>query len=195
MQPLTRSLLLASLIGLQGACATSAPVPTRTEADLRTWSGRSDLFWQWSFPHSHGNLLSAVWVSPEDEAWAAGGAGTVVRYRDAGHGVREELMNVGTRQDLRAIWGTAHDNVWVVGDKGTIVHWNGNAWTPHVSPARDDLRDIWGASSDKIWAVGATRGLIDSGRSPILRRMAANIFHSEEASLDRGDTPAGNMFS
>ena len=115
-------------------------------------SSQSEWKWRWHHPTPHGHNLNAVWVAPDDDAWAVGDHGTCVHYQDED----EQVIPTGTNEVLKGIWGTSDTDIWAVGRRGTILHWDGKAWTKVPSPVHDDLVAVWGASKDRIWAVGAT---------------------------------------
>jgi len=136
------------------SCASTGPtgnVPI--DRTNHRYSSRLDWQWRWSFPLPHGNSLHAVWVAPNDDAWAAGSNGAVVRF----HGQTETIMRVDTRESLRAIWGLSNSDIWTVGTRGTASHWDGNSWLLVPVPVNDDLVAIWGSNRDQVWAVGGTR--------------------------------------
>ncbi|MDX2019386.1 MAG: hypothetical protein SF187_04035 [Deltaproteobacteria bacterium] len=133
-----------------GACA-SAKIGVASKGGWHH-SRHTDWSWKWSLPVPHGNMLNAVWVAPNDDAWAAGSAGTIV-HLSVKH---EEVLPTPTRQTLHGIWGSRSNDIWAVGRHGTILHWDGHVWKKVPSPIEDDLKAIWGSDSGSVWAIAVT---------------------------------------
>ncbi len=69
---------------------------------------------------STGPLL-AIASTGEDEAWAVGIEGHMVRVQ----GGKASAYLLPTKAPLRALVATHPDDVWIVGDRRSLYHWNG----------------------------------------------------------------------
>jgi hypothetical protein len=94
-------------------------------------------------------LEGACVVSPT-EIWAAGDAGTIVRFDGRAWSTRPS----GTTEQLHQV-ACAGGDVWIVGDGGTLLHGVGGTFTPVATGTKEHLRGVWAASERDIWVVGA----------------------------------------
>jgi hypothetical protein len=98
----------------------------------------------------------------DDQVYAAGTSGRVVRYDPATGGVTD--LSIGVNAPLYGVWGSSTSDVWVAGGNvdGTepttvLYHHDGTSWTPVAPPAAADdltLFDVWGEAADDVWACG-----------------------------------------
>ena len=103
---------------------------------------------------ARSNLLD-VWGNADDQFWAVGEGGTVLRW-DGMNWLKVPTGAMGgTAQNLRAVWGSAADDVWVVGTEATILHWNGTRFEARSPSAHYALNDVWGRSKSEVYAVGS----------------------------------------
>lgn len=97
--------------------------------------------------------LNDVWVSPEGDAFAVGGAtsrSAVLRY----DGTAWMSESTGSSVVFIGVGGTSNDDVYVVGAGGTIRHWDGTAWSSHTSNTTATLNDVVALATDDVWVVG-----------------------------------------
>lgn len=106
--------------------------------------------WCWESPRPLGNALNAVWVGAPAQAWAAGGAGTLLRWNGTFWGV----VQSGMAATLWGLWGSGPDDVWAVGEGGTLLHWDGKGLGRVDSGVTTALRAVWGRTSRDVWAAG-----------------------------------------
>lgn len=64
-----------------------------------------------------GRNLNGVWSSAENDAWAVGEQGVVLRS----DGARWNTVESGSGASLNAIWRSEPNEVWIVGDEGTVL--------------------------------------------------------------------------
>src|SRR5262249_47031270 len=101
-----------------------------------------------------GNLLD-VWGSADDQFWAVGDTGTVVRW-DGMTWLKVPTARMGgVMQNLRAVWGSGDDDVWIVGTDGAVLHWNGERFELRAPNVHESLNDVWGRAKDDVYAVGS----------------------------------------
>ena len=97
-------------IGAVDATATAVRLP----AGASTWikdvvSGVPD-----------GEIFLGIWASPQNEAFAVGNNGRILRYADGW-----SIATSGTGTNLHAVHGTDGGNVFAVGAGGTILRYTG----------------------------------------------------------------------
>ncbi|MCP4109960.1 MAG: hypothetical protein GY749_31300 [Desulfobacteraceae bacterium] len=104
---------------------------------------------------SFGNSfdLRDIWGSSENNVFAVGEEGTVLRY-DGNEDNMWTKMASNTSSYLRGIWGSSENNIFAVGHSGTIIHYGGNAWSEMTGITSNDLWDVWGSSENDVYAVG-----------------------------------------
>lgn len=73
----------------------------------------------WQNPLPQGNALLSIWGTDDNNVWAVGDAGTVLKW-DGKAWTAQSLM---TNASLSAVWGTDAKNVWVVGGGGMTWKW------------------------------------------------------------------------
>lgn len=104
----------------------------------------------WENPIPYGRDLDKVFGFADDDIWAVGERGTVVRKRNGS----VSSLPVPAVTNLHAIWGTAPTNVWVAGDSGIFYRWDGTTWSNVTRPGAGVIYDIFGLDANTIWAVG-----------------------------------------
>lgn len=106
----------------------------------------------WENPLPYGRDMEKVFGFAEDDVFAVGERGTVLRKQ----GGVVTVLPVPAVTNLRAIWGSAANNLWVAGDNGTLYRWDGTTWTPSVRPGNPmtPVYDLFGLDANTIWAVG-----------------------------------------
>jgi hypothetical protein len=105
----------------------------------------------WQNPLPEGNVLRGSFMLSPTNAWAVGGAGTLLHY----DGTAWTEVPSGTTADLYGVWASSATDVYAVGN-GVIVHDNGSGFaavTP--APTTNILYGVWGSGPNDIFAVGA----------------------------------------
>lgn len=104
-----------------------------------------------------GNYLNDAWGVSDDNVWAVGQGGTILKW-DGTTFVRQESP---TTRELTSIWGLDANNIWAVGGPGwstgrsTLLKWDGKSWTLQTDSALGTfLLGIFGLDANNIWAVG-----------------------------------------
>lgn len=83
----------------------------------KLWRGGYSGGWR-EAPTGTTEPLYGVWSINPNDAWAVGGAGTILHLSASGwHAVPS-----GTTSALRAVWAASSENVWAVGDNGVVLH-------------------------------------------------------------------------
>ena len=100
------------------------------------------------------NLID-VWGATDDQVWAVGDAGPVIRWDGMAWLKVPTGPMGGVVTNLRAVWGSGADDVWVVGTESTILHWNGQRFEKQSMMAGYSLNDVWGRKKDDVYAVGS----------------------------------------
>jgi hypothetical protein len=134
--------------GLGTCTVTIGSGPTRVGAGLQARAVCTPDFC-WEHPLPQGNWLQALWIQGANEAWAAGGAGTLLRW----NGAFWSRVPGGTRQSLIGLWGKGEE-VFAVGEGGAVLRWRGVQWEAVADGAPARLAGIWGRATNEIWAVG-----------------------------------------
>ena len=101
------------------------------------------------------NLLD-VWGAADDQFWAVGDGGVVLRWDGMAWLKIPTGPMGGVTQQLRAVWGSAANDVWVVGAESTILHWNGERFDAQSPGAKYTLNDVWGRAPNDVYAVGSS---------------------------------------
>lgn len=97
--------------------------------------------------------LSAVWVCSPSEAWAAGDAGTVLKWD--GHAWHPVCL-ASKRRNLHTLWGCPEDGVWV-GGRRTLLQWPGSGGGGTITHGCESVTAIWGSGPDDIWFLAPGR--------------------------------------
>jgi hypothetical protein len=138
-----------------------------------------------------------VWAAGEDDAFAVGDSGTIIRYDGSKWGV----MDSGTSEVLTEVWGTSNTDVYAVGFSGTILHYDGDTWTVlPVMNASDQYTDIWGSAGDDIYVVGLLWERTWYGGQGIILHFDGTSWSREPAGTQKSLTGvwgdgAGNVFA
>jgi len=78
---------------------------------------------KWSSVTSTVNTtLRAMWATAENNIYAVGDGGTIIRYDGTKWG-KVPIVTPPPPVSLRAIWGSSADNIYVVGDGGLVLHY------------------------------------------------------------------------
>jgi len=102
----------------------------------------------WSNPPPQGNRLQGVWSISENDIFAVGRVGTIIRS----DGAAWTVMDSKTNLHLNAVWGSSSNNVYAVGQGGVIMHFNGTVWSlSHLDSEGLELWSIWGSSASDIF--------------------------------------------
>lgn len=99
--------------------------------------------------------LRAVAAVREDEVWAVGDAGTILR----GNGDTWTPEASPSSQDLLALHFGPTGIGWAVGSGGTALRYEHGTWVQVPTPTTQTLRGVWAGPGDTAWAVG-DRGTI-----------------------------------
>jgi len=99
--------------------------------------------------------LKDIWSFDEQNAWAVGEKGSVVRLS----GSSWASVGGATTANLTGVWGTTPRNVWAVGS-GVVLYWNGSKWiNVAVDKTKFDYADIHGADEGIFWVVDSSGGV------------------------------------
>ncbi len=147
-----------------GDCGCDAPGSGSADAPMATADAATDAMTcdtspscpsgQWcteTAPIASTVLLQAVWAIDNNDVWAVGQGGTILRRRCN----QWSVVDGGTTQNLHSVWASATD-VWVVGDAGTILRYDGTTWTSITGVSTAQLNSIRGASSSDLWVVDSS---------------------------------------
>ena len=101
-----------------------------------------------------GVPLRALWVGDNNNAWAVGNNGTVLKW----NGTAWTNQTSGISSNLRGVFGLGLNDVWTVGWEGAIFRGSGSVWSPQMS-------DITAESLPGIFAkrFGGVQALNDVG--------------------------------
>ena len=103
----------------------------------------------WRNPLPQGFTLYAIHGSAENDLWAVGAGGTILRYN--GVGWSSEASH--TVETLRGVYAANSAAVWMVGDAGTILYFDGRTIT-NISGGSGALNAVAGSGVDDVWIVG-----------------------------------------
>jgi hypothetical protein len=100
----------------------------------------------------HGRLppLESIWGTSDDEVFAVGHEGTIIRLVDG----EWEEMESPVETDLLGVWGQSARDIYAVGEAGIILHYNGTAWSLMESGTEARLNSVWGDVTGDVFAVG-----------------------------------------
>lgn len=94
--------------------------------------------------------LYAVWGEADDDVWAVGAFGTILRY----DGARWSSVPSGTRETLFDVDG-AGEAVFAVGTQGTLLSFEQGAWQKIAGPSTTEAyRAVHVVSETDVWLVG-----------------------------------------
>lgn len=106
--------------------------------------------WCWENPLPQGSRLVAIAGPADDNLWAVGDSGTVLRW----NGQQWSRLNSGTSENLRAV-SVSTGGPWIVGENGTVLRWSNNALARVDPPAAIHLDAVFAASQSVVWVGGA----------------------------------------
>ncbi len=102
----------------------------------------------WENPLPQGLDLFGVWAAADDEVWAVGAAGTLLRFD--GKAWTRHATKVAT--PLTSIWGAGREAGWALGP-GALLRYDGKGWRAQ-EPLPGATLLLWGAAADDVWAAG-----------------------------------------
>jgi len=110
--------------------------------------------WEWQNPLPQGNSLNDVSFIDQDNGWAVGKLGTIIRTNDGG--VNFEALQSNVQVDLQAVEFFSSQYGFAVGDQGTIIETNngGKDWTQLETGITTNLNDICIVLPNRMWVVG-----------------------------------------
>lgn len=95
--------------------------------------------------------LNAIDGVAEDEIWAVGELGSVVRYDGS---TWTPVANPPTTGALLGVYVRTSTDVWVVGEEGSAARYDGSSWTNATVPAGGNLRGVYVPAQDEAWVAG-----------------------------------------
>lgn len=123
-------------------------------------------------------ILQGVWSDGPSNAWAVGGASTILRYNGTGWSVVSDVLRpVATADNYNAVWGNG-SSVWIVGDK-TVLRCGGAAGCVNETGSPGALYGIWGTSDASVkYAVGAGGKIVKSAGGGAWQAMTSPTSHT-----------------
>jgi hypothetical protein len=97
--------------------------------------------------------LKGVWRSEDNQLFAVGEVGTIVRYV----GPWTQIKKQGT-SSLTAIWGSGPTDIAIVGGSGAYLRYSSSGWTASTVTT-NGFMDVWGDGAGNLYAIsgnGAT---------------------------------------
>jgi hypothetical protein len=88
--------------------------------------------------------------SANDDVWAVGENGTIVRYA----GSSWQTIPSGTNTELSSVFAITKNDAWAIG-VGVVLHWTGSAWTPVDTGTAQTYRTVWASGPDDVWLGGS----------------------------------------
>jgi hypothetical protein len=138
--------------------------------------------------------LLDVWGDADDQFWAVGEAGVVLRWDGMNWLKIPTGPMQGVTQNLRAIWGSGADDIWVVGTDSTLLHWTGQRFEAQKLSQTYALNDVWGRAKNDVYAVGSSGVVLhydgtswqplESGTSSALQSVSGDAQHVYVAGLN-----------
>lgn len=121
-----------------------------------------------------GFNLTTVYASSPNDVWAAGSAGTVIRY----DGQCWIGQAVPTTERLWSVAGYSPNNIWAVGDAGTILRFDGTSWEKQESGVNWNLKGVSALDGAHVWVAGSGGVLFFDGSTWNVqwRKNASGIF-------------------
>jgi hypothetical protein len=97
--------------------------------------------------------LRAMWGFADNDIWAVGDQGWILRYNGFNWTQVAEPAACGGNYDYRGVFGCYPYSVWAIGTSGTgdnvIIHWDGVAWTINHGPNADEM-DLLGLKGVEV---------------------------------------------
>jgi hypothetical protein len=138
--------------------------------------------------------LHRVWGDADDDVFAVGTNGTVLRY----DGTTWQPQTSGTAATFLSVWGTSGTDIWAVGDK-VLAHYDGSSWDTNFTPPVTGCTttyDVWGSSSNSyiggacsnayiswngsLWAAMSSNGGSGGNRSGINGCAANDVWATDD---------------
>jgi hypothetical protein len=91
--------------------------------------------------------LYGVWVSPDNQVFAAGAEGVVIRY----DGQTWSQMESPVPGGLGCVWGRSASDVFVVSGRA-LLHYDGEGWRAVPGEAQESITSLWGFG-DEVFGV------------------------------------------
>jgi hypothetical protein len=96
----------------------------------------------------------AAWSRAEDDAWAVGAEGAILRWNGSAWSRQWLASNPG----LSAVWSSGPDDAWAVGsaDGPYAAHWDGLVWTPVTiadATSGSSFLAVSGAAASDVWVL------------------------------------------
>ena len=109
--------------------------------------------WILEQPLPQAYSLRAAWALANDDMWAVGEKGAIVRWNGS------SLANVDspTGGDLSTVWGADAKHVWAGG--ATLLTFDGVAWHEVPAPAPHGADYITGSAVDDVWVWTERQGI------------------------------------
>lgn len=99
--------------------------------------------------------LHGIWGAAEDDIWAVGAGGTLLRFQGQDWAVEGSVVV----EDLLALHGSAADNVWAVGDAVGGLRFDGQSWAlVDAGVIAPPLFAVRAVSATEVWAGGYSVG-------------------------------------
>jgi hypothetical protein len=128
---------------------------------------------RWRQTATADDLLSSIWSSDHNEAYAVGGdawgVGMVTTLFGHYDGDAWHQIQAGWGAPLRDVWGTDPSNVYAVGESATIFHYDGTTCNETDTGGAKHLSGVWGSGRDVVLAVGGEWDQNDVPVGTILR--------------------------
>lgn len=112
--------------------------------DGRSWSNVP-------LPDNPSGSVETVWTLSSQNAWAAGGYGTLLNW-DGNVWTPRPITNV--YDDFTHIWGSGPNDIWLLSD-GRLRHYTGTTWPITPYPPTRLLRSMHGSSAEDVWLGGS----------------------------------------
>ncbi|MGC4121875.1 MAG: hypothetical protein QM765_46305 [Myxococcales bacterium] len=103
----------------------------------------------WENPLPQGAHLYGVWAAKEDEVWAVGATGTLLKWD--GKAWTRQATRLAT--PLTSIWGAGPQSAWALGP-GVLLRYDGKDWQKQ-EPLPGATLLVWGSAADDVWAAGS----------------------------------------
>lgn len=125
--------------------------PAEGQAYMRRYTGGALNAWtQYPAPGSSG--MNGVSMVSEDDGWAVGAAGRVIRF----DGTEWTKQSVSVSALLKGVHMLSATEGFIVGGSGKVLRWDGTAWSEQTTDAGTTaLTAVYAVASDEVWAVGA----------------------------------------
>lgn len=98
------------------------------------------------------NDLNDVFFIDDNNGWAVGRQGTVIRTTNGGSSW--EAQNSATNEDLNDLFMVNANTGYAVGDGGTVIKYNGGTWTKQTSGTTRDLFGVHFIDENTGWFCG-----------------------------------------